>query len=71
MVYVGINEKKSNGKALLKFLKGIDTNREFVSFMDKEIELEYAISDAMKTPRVKSGNSLREILTGNRMLRVN
>jgi hypothetical protein len=65
MVYVAINEKKSNGKALLNFLKGIDSKREFVSFIDKEQELEYAISAAMKTPRVKSGNSLREIITGN------
>lgn len=65
MVYVAINEKKSNGKALLKFLKGIDENRDFVNFMDKEKELEYAICDAMKTPRIKSGNSLREILVDN------
>jgi len=62
MVYVAINEKKANGKALLKFLKGIDENRDFVNFMDREKELEYAICDAMKSPRVKSGNSLREIL---------
>ena len=65
MVYVAINEKKSNGKALLKFLRGIDENRDFVNFMDKEKELEYAICDAMNTPRVKSGNSLREILVDN------
>jgi hypothetical protein len=31
--------------------------------MDNEKELELAINDAMKTPRVKSGNSLREILS--------
>jgi len=62
MVYVAINEKKANGKALLNFLRGIDENRDFVSFMDRERELELAISDAMKTPRVKSGNSLREII---------
>jgi hypothetical protein len=49
----------------LKFLRGIDESRDFVSFMDKEKELEYAICDAMKTPRVKSGNSLREILVNN------
>ena len=65
MVYVAINEKKSNGKALLKFLRGIDENRDFVNFMDKEKELEYAICGAMKTKRVKSGNSLREILVSN------
>ena len=65
MVYVAINEKKANGKALLKFLKGIDETRDFVSFMDREKELEYAICDAMKSPRVKSGNSLREILLNN------
>jgi len=62
MVYIAINEKKANGKALLKFLRGIDRSRDFVSFMDEEKELELAISDAMKTPRVKSGNSLREII---------
>jgi hypothetical protein len=65
MVYVAINEKKANGKALLKFLKGVDENSEFVNFMDREKELELAISDAMKTPRVKSGNSLREIILCN------
>ena len=65
MVYVAINEKKSNGKALLKFLRGIDENRDFVNFMDKEKELEHAICDAMKTPRIKSGNSLREIIASN------
>ena len=65
MVYVAINEKKSNGKALLKFLRGIDGESNFVSFMDREKELEFAISDAMKTPRIKSGNSLREIISSN------
>jgi hypothetical protein len=65
MVYVAINEKKANGKALLNFLRGIDESRDFVSFMDKEKELEYAISEAMKTPRVKSGNSLREIISND------
>ena len=65
MVYIAINEKKANGKALLKFLIGIDENRDFVSFMDKEKELEYAICNAMKTPRVKSGNSLREIISSD------
>ena len=65
MVYVAINEKKANGKALLKFLKGIDENSDFVNFMDKEKELEYAICDAMQTPKIKSGNSLREILLTN------
>jgi len=65
MVYVAINEKKENGKALLKFLKGVDKKRDFVIFMDGDKELEFAISDAMKTPRVKSGNSLREIISGN------
>ena len=65
MVYVAINEKKANGKALLKLLKGIDERNDFVSFMDREKELEYAICDAMKTPRIKSGNSLREILSNN------
>ena len=61
MVYVAINEKKTNGKTLLKFLRSIDKKNDFVSFMDEEKELELAINDAMKTPRVKSGNSLREI----------
>ena len=65
MVYVAINEKKTNGKALLKFLKGIDEKRDFVSFMDEERGMELAIDNAMKTPRVKSGNSLREILSSN------
>ena len=65
MVYVAINEKKENGKALLKFLKGVDKKRDFVIFLDGDKELEFAISDAMKTPRVKSGNSLREIISGN------
>jgi len=65
MVYVAINEKKAKGKALLKFLKNIDENQDFVDFMDEEKVLEFAINDAMKTPRVKSGNSLREILSGN------
>ena len=63
MVYVAINEKKAKGKALLKFLKDIDEDRDFVNFMDEEEALEFAINDAMKTPRVKSGNSLREILS--------
>ena len=65
MVYVAINDKKANGKALLKFLKGIDESSDFVNFMGKEKELEHAICDAMKTPRIKSGNSLREILVNN------
>ena len=65
MVYVAINEKKAKGKALLKFLKNIDENRDFVDFMDEEKTLEFAINEAMKTPRVKSGNSLREILLSN------
>ncbi len=65
MVYIAINEKKAKGKALLRFLKGIDENRDFVNFMDEEKGLEFAINDAMKTPRVKSGNSLREILSSN------
>jgi len=65
MVYVAVNERKANGKALLKFLRGIDKSRDFVSFMDEEKELELAICDAMKTPRVKSGNSLREIISSN------
>lgn len=65
MVYVAVNEEKANGKALLKFLKGIDKNRDFVSFMDEGKELKLAISDAMKTPRVKSGDSLREIISNN------
>ena len=65
MVYIAVNEKKTKGKALLKFLKGIDENRDFVNFMDEEKGLEFAINDAMKTPRVKSGNSLREILPSN------
>ncbi len=63
MVYVAINEKKSKGKALLKFLKGIDEDRDFVNFMEEESDLEKSITEAMKTPRVKSGNSLREILS--------
>jgi hypothetical protein len=65
MVYVAINEKKANGKALLKFLKGVDEKRSFVSFMDEEKGMELAINEAMQTPRVKSGNSLREILSSN------
>ena len=65
MVYVAINEKKANGKALVRFLRGIDNNSDFFSFLDEEKELELAINDAMKTPRVKSGNSLREIISGN------
>jgi len=65
MVYVAVNEKKANGKALLKFLRGIDESRDFISFMDREKELELAINDAMKSPRVKSGNSLREIISVN------
>ena len=65
MVYIAVNETKANGKALLKFLKGIDENHEFLSFMDREKELELAINDAMKTPRVKSGNSLRQIISVN------
>ena len=65
MVYIAINEKKAKGKALLKFLRDIDENRDFVDFMDEEKALELAINDAMKTPRVKSGNSLREILLNN------
>ena len=65
MVYVAVNEKKANGKALLKFLRGIDERRDFLNFMDGEKELELAINDAMKTPRVKSGNSLREIILDN------
>ena len=65
MVYVAVNEKKANGKALLKFLRGIDERRDFISFIDREKELELAINDAMKSPRVKSGNSLREIISVN------
>ena len=65
MVYVAINEKKAKGKALLKFLRGIDENRDFVSFIDEEKGLEFAIHEAMMTPRVKSGNSLREILSSD------
>ena len=65
MVYVGINEKKTNGETLLKFLRGIDKNSEFVSFMDEEREFASSIDEAMKTPRVKSGNSLREILSSD------
>jgi len=65
MVYVAVNEKKAKGKALLKFLRSIDENRDYLNFMDREVELEFAINDAMKTPRVKSGNSLREIISDN------
>ena len=65
MVYVAINEKKANGKALLRLLKSIDGSSDFVSFMNREKELELTIIDAMKTPRVKSGNSLREIISDN------
>ena len=65
MVYVAINEKKANEKALLKFLKKIDKNNNFVNFMGMEKELKYAICTTMKTPRVKFGNSLREILLTN------
>ena len=63
MVFVAVNERKAKGKALLKFLRGIDENSDFVNFMDSEKELEFAINNAMKTPRVKSGNSLREIIS--------
>ena len=63
MVYVAINERKANGKALLRLLRSIDVKSDFVSFMDGEKELELAITGAMKTPRVKSGNSLREIIS--------
>ena len=65
MVYVAVNERKAKGKALLKFVRGIDENSDFVNFLDDEKELEFAINDAMKTPRVKSGNSLREIFSVN------
>jgi len=65
MTYVAINEKKANGKSLLKFLRGIDEKNDFVSFMDKDKELKLAINEAMKTPRIKSGNSLREIIYNN------
>jgi len=65
MVYVAVNERKANGKALLKFLRGIDESRDFITFMEREKELELAINDAMKTPRVRSGNSLREIIYSN------
>ena len=65
MIYVAVNETKANGKALLEFLRGIDESRDFLSFMDREKELELAINDAMKSPRVKSGNSLREIISVN------
>ena len=69
MVYIAINERKASGKALLRLLKGIDGN-DYVRFMDREKELELAISDAMKTPRVKSGNSLREIISKKNLMRV-
>jgi hypothetical protein len=63
MIYIAIDEKKPNGEALLNFLKGIDEKHDFVEVMDEEDEvLERAIIDAMQTPRVKSGNSLREII---------
>ncbi|GHV48638.1 hypothetical protein FACS1894181_04950 [Bacteroidia bacterium] len=65
MVYITINEKKRKGKSLLKFLRSIDENREYIGFMDETRELENAINEAMDTPRVKSGNSLREILSVN------
>jgi hypothetical protein len=65
MVYVAINEKKAQGQALLQYLKRIDERRVYVNFMDEEDGLDLAINDAMKTPRVKSGNSLREILVNN------
>ena len=65
MVYVAITERKTNGRTLLKFIKGIDEKSDFVHFMEREKELELAITDAMKTPRVKSGNSLREIISSN------
>jgi hypothetical protein len=63
-LYYGIccdKRKKANGKVLLRLLKGIDGTNDYVRFMDREKELELAITDAMKTQRVKSGNSLREI----------
>ena len=65
MVYIAVNERKTKGKALLKFLKDIDENCDFVSFVDEEKGLKYAINDAMNTPRVRSGNSLRGIISSN------
>jgi hypothetical protein len=65
MIYVAINEEKEKGKALLQFLRGIDEHSEYVGFMDDSKELEDAIIDAMNTPRAKSGNSLREIISSN------
>jgi hypothetical protein len=65
MIYITINEKKKKGKTLLKFLKGIDEQHEFIGFIDEEKEMGNAIIDAMNTPRVKSGNSLREILSAD------
>jgi pilus assembly protein TadC len=64
MVYIVIDEKKRKGKSLLRFLKNIDREREFVNFIDDEPQtLENEIITAMNTPRVKAGNSLREILS--------
>ena len=63
MIYVAINEQKAPGKALVEFLRGIEEKSDFVNFMSQEKELECAINDAMTTPRVKSGNSLREIIS--------
>lgn len=63
MIYIAINEKKRKGKSLLRFLRNIDEKQEYIGFMDETQELENAINEAMKTPRVKSGNSLREILS--------
>ena len=63
MTYNTINEKKENGRTLLNLLKSIDKKNDYVSFMDEERELKLAISNVMKTPRVKSGNSLREIIS--------
>jgi hypothetical protein len=62
MVYVVIDEKKRKGKSLLQFLKNIDEKHEFVGFIDDPQTLEDEIIVAMNTPRVKAGNSLREIL---------
>ena len=65
MIYVAINEQKAPGKALVEFLRGIEKDNDFVNFMNHEKELEFAINDAMQSPRVRSGNSLREILQEN------
>jgi hypothetical protein len=62
MVYVAINEKNRKGKDLLLYLKRISVEEKYINFVEEEPELLSAIDEAMKTPRMKAGNSLREII---------